>query len=31
MISAKPIDFVYDLATNSYDLSQYKSDEDLIK
>lgn len=31
MISAKPIDFVYDLANNQYDVSYMESDEELVR
>ena len=29
-MTAKPIDFVYDFQTDSYDLSKIESDEDLL-
>ena len=30
-MTAKPIDFVYDSETDSYDLSRYSSDADILK
>ena len=30
-MTAKPIDFVYDSETGSYDLSRYSSDADILK
>ena len=29
-MTAKPIDFIYDFETDSYNLSKIKSDEDLL-
>ena len=30
-MTAKPIDFVYDFETDSYDLSKYSSDADILE
>jgi len=30
-MTARPIDFVYDLESDTYDLSQFKTDEELLR